>query len=856
MSARTVTIKEIPKHAVSQQMTIATTSARQMFAREIVEVPVAEEMSESFLAYSLSVITSRAIPDVRDGLKPVQRRILWSMLQMGVRPATPFRKSARIVGDTMGRYHPHGDTTIYDTLTRMGQDFARIVPLIDPQGNFGSLDDPPAAARYTECRLSAAAMDMVRELSEGTVEFRPTYDGEDTEPVVLPALLPNILVNGTSGIAVGMTTNMAPHNLREVAAAINLVMRKRRPRPSIDELMEVLPGPDFPSGGIIVDDGLHEAYETGRGSFRIRARTHIEQVTRARQAIIVTELPYLVGPERVLARVSELVRVGRLASVVGVVDLSDINGLKIRIDLKPYADTRIVLSELYRLTPLEETFGINNVVLVDGVPTTLGIYDLCHHYIRHRLEVVVRRTQHRLGRAEARLHILEGLLIALDAIDEVVAIVRGSRTTTEACSALMERFELSDVQANHILDMQLRRFTALAKLELESEARDLRTDIDGYRLLLGSENRQRTLVLKELRQVVEAHGVERRSEIIDAGDIEVVEVPETTGSSTDSGSDEPGSVTLSTSGHVGRVALGDTRRGAVGRHDLIVSRLFASAGSMVAAITSQGRALIVSFSAIPDGTRRARGIAAARLFGLNKAERVLTILTDSKQVPQPMFADVSGIAGIDTDELVGEDLVVVTAEGMIKRLVCEEVFATSSDGSLIALKDDDRVVAAFEIPAGRRLLGDVDFMVVADDGQALRFPAASIPVRSRGAAGIIGFRCRNSARVVVAGAVTSDSQIIVYTSARRVKATSVDEFDTKKRGGQGVRIAKLVEGESIMGGWIGDPSATNLFVQMADDQDPKKLDPYPVEFGVQANPRGRAPSRIDRQIKVIAPARW
>ncbi|MYH88566.1 MAG: DNA topoisomerase IV, partial [Acidimicrobiaceae bacterium] len=386
------------------------------YAREVVDVPVATEMSESFLAYSLSVITSRAIPDVRDGLKPVQRRILWSMLQMGVRPGTPFRKSARIVGDTMGRYHPHGDSAIYDTLVRMGQDFSRMLPFIEPQGNFGSLDDPPAASRYTECRLAEVAMDMVRELDEDTVDFRTTYDGEGEEPAVLPAAVPSIIVNGTSGIAVGMATNMAPHNLREVAELVRLVMTKRRPKPTIDEMMTVLPGPDFPSGGTVVDDGLREAYETGRGSFRIRAKAHVEQITRSRQAVIVTELPYLVGPERVISKVQELANSGRLAGVAGIADLSDIDGLRIQIDLKPGINPQVALQDMYRLTPLEETFGVNNVVLVDGVPTTVGIYELCRLYIEHRLEVIVRRTQHRLTKAEDRLHILDGLLVALDSI--------------------------------------------------------------------------------------------------------------------------------------------------------------------------------------------------------------------------------------------------------------------------------------------------------------------------------------------------------------------------------------------------------------------------------------------------------
>ena len=537
------------------------------FAREVVEVPVADEMSESFLAYSLSVITARAIPDVRDGLKPVQRRILWSMLQMGVRPGTPFRKSARIVGDTMGRYHPHGDAAIYDTLVRMGQDFSRMVPFIDPQGNFGSLDDPPAAARYTECRLAEPAMDMVRELDEDTVDFRPTYDGEGDEPVVLPAAMPNILVNGTSGIAVGMATNMAPHNLREVEKAIALVMTKRRPKPTIDELMAVLPGPDFPSGGIVVDDGLREAYETGRGTFRIRAKAHVEQAARNRQAIVVTELPYLVGPERVIAKVQELANNGRLIGVEGIADLSDISGLTIQIDVKAGVNPQAVLQELYRLTPLEESFGINNVVLVDGVPTTVGVYDLCRHYIDHRLEVVVRRTEYRLAKARDRLHILEGLLVALDAIDEVVAIIRSSQDAAEARSRLIERFELSEVQAAHILDMPLRRLTALAKLELEEEAAGLRVDIAEYERLLASEDRRRTLVLRELGALVEKHGTERRAEIVRADDIPIFEAPTERDGGADQGADEPCLVTLSTSGNLGRVALEGVRKGDVERAD-------------------------------------------------------------------------------------------------------------------------------------------------------------------------------------------------------------------------------------------------------------------------------------------------
>ena len=801
------------------------------FAREVVEVSVAEEMSESFLAYSLAVITSRAIPDVRDGLKPVQRRILWSMLQMGIRPGTPYRKSARIVGDTMGRYHPHGDAAIYDTLTRMGQDFSRMVPFIDPQGNFGSLDDPPAAARYTECRLAEPAMDMVRELDEDTVDFRTTYDGEGDEPVVLPAALPNILVNGTSGIAVGMATNMAPHNLREVADAIEIVMTKRRPKPTIDDLMAVLPGPDFPSGGIVVDDGLRDAYETGRGTFRIRAKAHVEQTSRNRQSIIVTELPYLVGPERVIGKVQELANNGKLVGIEGIADLSDMNGLMIQIDVKPAVNPQAVLQELYRLTPLEESFGINNVVLVDGVPTTLGLYDLCRAYLEHRLEVIVRRTQFRLEKAQDRLHILEGLLIALDAIDEVVAIIRSSENAGEARDRLVERFELSVIQATHILDMPLRRLTALAKLELEDEAAGLRADIAEYERLLGSEDRRRKLVLIELGELVDKHGQDRRAEIINADDIPVFERPKENDTSFDIDSDEPCVVTLSSSGNLGRVPTEGAKKGVAGRHDLIASALVTSTGTAIAAVTSEGRAFIFQAGEAADAAGRTRGNAAAQQLGLNKGEGALALIG------------------------VGEEnLVLVTARGVAKQVTADEVLGTKSGKPVIGLRDGDRVVATFRAPAG------VDVIAVASDGQVLRMPLDSISVQGRGAGGVAGMKLKAGAEIVGAGPAIGDGVMLTITSDSAAKATPYEEFESKGRGGQGVRVAKLGAVETVTLAWFGSLSSLGgpgaLLAQMADDEDPKKLDPNPVPFDIEASKRDLVPAKTERQVKVLGPSRW
>ena len=797
------------------------------FARQVTEVPVAAELSESFLSYAMSVITARAIPDVRDGLKPVQRRILWSMLQMGVRPGGAYRKSARIVGDTMGRYHPHGDAAIYDTLVRMGQDFSRMVPLVDPQGNFGSPDDPPAAARYTECRLSEAAMDMVGELDEDTVDFRPSYDGEGTEPAVLPAALPNLLVNGTAGIAVGMATSMAPHNLADAARAIELVMAKRRPRPTAAELLEAIGGPDFPTGGFVVDDGLAEAYATGRGSVRIRARAHVEQVTRSRQAVIVTELPYLVGTERAVAKIKEAAAAGRPAGIAGVTDLSDRDGLRLQIDVRAGANPHEVLAELYRLTPLEETFAINNVVLVGGVPTTVGLYDLCRHYIDHRLEVVVRRTRHRLGKARDRLHILEGLIIAVDNIDEVVALIRASRRPADARAALMERFALTETQANHVLDMALRRLTALERLGLAEEADRLRADIADYEKILASEQRQRTIVLSELRKVVEAHGGPRRSEIVAAADI-VAHQPAADPSAVAAGAppaDEPCVITLSTSGNLGRMPTAGARLASPGRHDLIAARLMSSTAAAAAAVTSQGRALAVSVADLPDATRRARGDSAARLLGANRGERVLALVGPS-----------------------AERLVIVTASGAVKRLDPAEVLATKPGLPVVPLADGDFAAAVFMAP------DEADIVMVATDGQALRTPASGIPVKGRGASATSGLKLQAGAAVAGAGPALGDGVVLTVTSDSRLKATPLGDLPARGRGGQGVRIARLADRERVTIAAVGD--GTGLLAQMAADDDPRKLDPHPVPVTVAPTGRGLVPSRTERQILVLAPSRW
>tara|TARA_B100000749_G_scaffold26625_1_gene18783 strand:+ start:8813 stop:11230 length:2418 start_codon:yes stop_codon:yes gene_type:complete len=794
----------------------------QSFAREVVEVPVAEELKESFLAYSLSVITARAIPDVRDGLKPVQRRILYSMLRMGVRPDTPHRKSARVVGDTMGRYHPHGDAAIYDALARMGQPFSRGMTLIDPQGNFGSLDDPPAASRYTECRLTAAAMAMVGELDEDTVEFRPTYDGEATEPGYLPALLPNLLLNGTTGIAVGMATNMPTHNLAEVHAAITLTMNKRRPKPTIDEMLAVLPGPDFPSGGIVVDDGIREAYETGRGTIRIRARAHVEDIGRGRQAIVVTELPYLVGPERVISKLKELNEAGRVTSIADFKNLSDRHtGLRLQVTVKPGHNPQAVLGELYRLTPLEETFGINNVVLVDGEPRTLGIHEMCRHYIDHRLDVVVRRTRHRLARAEERLHLVAGLLMALEIIDEVVAIIRGSEDAATARDGLMDRFDLSRLQTDHILDMPLKRLTALETRRLLDERDDLEASIRDFTTLLGSEKRQRTLVLDELAEAVKSFGRPRRTEIVHPDDLPVFDSVTTT----EDVDDEPCVVTLSTSGQIARSPVDGAKRATPGRHDVLVASLLTRTTATVTAITSDGRALQVAAAELADGAGRARGAGAAQAFGTNRGEVIHTVVAEGD-----------------------EHLVVVTANGVAKRLTQDEVRATRSGKPLLKLRPGDRVVAAFTAHDG------VDLVIVASDGQALRTPVDAVSVQGRGAAGVAGMKLRSGVVVVGAAPVLGDDTLITVTDTGGVKATPLSELEARGRGGIGVRVSKLADGSALSLTHIGQPMG--LLAIMGTDEDPRRPDPNPVPLILEPTRRDLVSTASERQILAIGPARW
>ena len=801
-------------------------------AAEVIDTPVADEMSDSFLAYSLSVITARAIPDVRDGLKPVQRRILFSMLQQGIRPEADFRKCAGVVGDTMGKYHPHGDGAIYETLVRMGQDFSRSQTFITPQGNFGSLDHPPAAYRYTECKLSPAAIDMVSEIDEETVDFGPTFDGLREEPLVLPALIPNLLVNGTTGIAVGMATNMPTHNLREVADVIELVMKKRRPKPTVDEMMEVLPGPDFPSGGILIDDGLRDAYETGRGTVRIRAKAETIKLTRSRQALVITELPYMVGPEKVITKINELASVGKLPGVderEGAKNLSDKNNpLRIQIDLRPGASAKAVLANLYRTTPLEETFGINNVVLVDGVPTTVGLWDLANHYVTHRLEVIVRRTEFRLTKWEARLHIVAGLLIALDNIDRVIEIIRASKDTADAKSSLMSELDLSEVQSTHVLDMPLRRLTALEVQKLEEEAEDLEAKVLDAQQLLASEQRQRTVVLKELREAVDKYGVDRRTLITSKDEFASIDLSVLDGGDEDEIADAPCVITLSTSGLVGRAPTEGAKRATPGRHDVITASRIGSTRGPVFAVTNEGKARLAMGLEINEVGGRSRGTETRKAFGTNKGEEVLTIATPATEG--------------------AENVVLVTENGVAKQLTAEELAGTRPGQDVIKLKPQDTLVAAFTAPPG------ADVVIIASDGQVLRTPADGISAQGRNASGVAGMKLKGGAKVIAAGAILGDEPILTVTDKGTAKLTPSSEFESKGRGGGGVRVTRFTNEKALVYARVG--SVRSALAVVGSQEDPSKPSPDPIAIDLEETKRDLVSTATDDVILAVGAARW
>ena len=770
----------------------------------IEDVDVSTEMQGSFLEYAYSVIYSRALPDARDGLKPVQRRILYQMAEMGLRPDRGHVKSARVVGEVMGKLHPHGDAPIYDALVLLAQAFSLRVPLVDGHGNFGSLDDGPAAPRYTEARLAAAALALTENLDEDVVDFIPNYDGQFQQPEVLPAAFPNLLVNGATGIAVGMATNMAPHNLIEVVGAATHLLQN--PDATVEELMEFVPGPDLPSGGIIVGlDGIKDAYTNGRGSFRTRAKASIESLGPRRTGIVFTELPYLVGPERVIEKIKDAVQAKKLTGIADVTDLTDRNhGLRLVVGIKTGFDPKAVLEQLYRLTPLEDSFGINNVALVDGQPQTLGLRDMLRVYIEHRIRVVTRRSEYRLARKRERLHLVEGLLIAILDIDEVIQVIRSSDDGDQARTKLREVFDLSHLQAEYILELRLRRLTKFSRIELEAERDQLHAEIAALVELLGSETLLRQLVATELDAAAEAYGTPRRTMLLNGGPVQPRSARAAAAAAADLQiADAPCRVYLSSTGRMVRAELiADAPAGGVvpparrSKHDAIHSSVDTTTRGDIGAVTSAGRLVRFSPVDLPSVPANAVQVAAG-----TKVEQYLTLA--------------KGETVVALVPLVGGPMIALgTAQGVVKRVAASEL-GTKPDIEIISLRDGDRVVGA--APAG----DNAELVFVASDAQLLRFEASSVRPQGRSAGGMAGIRLADGAHVIafaVVGASAFDAVVVTVagssaalpgTDAGSAKVSAFTEYPAKGRATGGVRAQRLLRGEdALVLAWVGtDPRA-------------------------------------------------
>ncbi|TQL47920.1 DNA gyrase subunit A [Homoserinimonas aerilata] len=754
------------------------------------DVDLATEMEGSFLEYAYSVIYSRALPDARDGLKPVQRRILFQMTEMGLRPDRGHVKSARVVGDVMGKLHPHGDASIYDAMVRLNQPFIMRVPLVDGHGNFGSLDDGPAAPRYTEARLTAAALALTADLDEDVVDFVPNYDNQLTQPEVLPAAFPNLLVNGATGIAVGMATNMVPHNLIEVVGAARHLLQN--PDAPLDELMAYVPGPDLPTGGTIVGlSGVRDAYETGRGSFKTRARVSIESITARKMGLIVTELPYMVGAEKVIEKIKDGVGSKKLSGISDVTDLTDRkHGLRLVIGIKTGFNPEAVLEQLYKHTPLEDQFNINNVALVGGGPKTLGLKELLQVYVDHRVSVTTRRSRYRLARRQERLHLVEGLLVAILDIDEVIQVIRASDDGEQARNRLIDVFDLSQLQAEYILELRLRRLTRFSRIELETERDKLRAEIAELELLLSDSARIRALVGDELEQVAEEFGTPRRTLLTEASR-NVVAKGASASSPVLEIADTPCRVLLSTTGQIVRIDLaegaldGVTPAARRAKHDAILSDVHTTSRSEIGAVTTLGR--IIRFSpvdlpVVPESSvSLAAGRKVAEYIGIDpRREKVLALVSFTSETP----------------------LALGTLQGVVKRLSPGEQ-ANRPDFEVIALKPGDEVIGAAEAP------DDAELVFVTSDAQLLHFGASAVRPQGRTAGGMAGIKLSAGARAIhfgvigdraaaVVATVSGSSATIPGTDPGRAKVSAFSEFPGKGRATGGVRAHSLLKGEDVL----------------------------------------------------------
>ncbi|MCI5825053.1 MAG: DNA topoisomerase IV subunit A [Arcanobacterium sp.] len=751
-------------------------------------------MRTSFLEYSYSVIYARALPDARDGLKPVQRRILFQMDQMGLRPDKGHVKSSRVVGDVMGKLHPHGDSAIYDAMVRLAQPFTMRLPMVDGHGNFGSLDDGPAAPRYTEVRLTPAALAMTASLGEDVVDMVPNYDNTLLQPEVLPAAIPNLLVNGSSGIAVGMATNMPPHNLSEVIAGAQYLLA--HPDASLDELITYIPGPDLPEGGKIVGlEGIHQAYSTGRGSFKTRAVAHIENISARKKGIVFTELPYMVGPEKVIEKIKEGVQNKKLQGISGVQNLTDRHhGMRLVVEVKNAFNPEAVLAALYQHTPLEESFGINNVALVKGQPRTLGLRELLQVYVDHRLSVTRRRSAFRLRKAQERLHLVEGLLIAILDIDEVISVIRSSDDSATAQRRLMAGFDLSEAQADYILELRLRRLTKFSQIELESERDDLRRTIAELEEILASEPKLRELVSSEMGEIAEKYGTPRRTTLLES---EAIATPVNGKPLSMKVQDDPCWVLLSGTGLIARI-VSDAELpvgGARSAHDAVTAATRTTNRAYIGVLTNYGnvyRLPALDVPAIPltqAAPSLAGGAAVADMFMLEKGERVITLV------------DISDGAA---------PITLATAQGKIKRVNPDDI-PTKSPFDTIKLAEGDTVVGAGNA-------GDTATLVlITSNAQLLRFSAESVRPQGRSGQGIAGINLAASASVIALGIVPEDeldravvvtlasaSGSLPGTTAGSVKTTLLSAYPAKGRATGGVRTQRFLRGEDELHlAWVG-----------------------------------------------------
>jgi DNA gyrase subunit A len=741
-----------------------------------------EEMRSAYLDYAMSVIVGRALPDVRDGLKPVHRRVLHVMNEMGLQPTRKHVKCAQIVGEVMGKYHPHGDSAIYDTLVRLAQSFSMRYPLVDGHGNFGNIDGYSAAAmRYTEARLSRVATEMLRDIDQDTVDFVPTYDGGTQEPVVLPARFPNLLVNGSSGIAVGMATNIPPHNLREVVAATIAYIED--PSIDVDGLMRHLKGPDFPTAGTILGrDGIRDAYATGRGRVRVQAKAHIEPIGQGKEAIIVTELPYQVrkgGDGGLILKIRDLVVDKKIPEISDLRDESDRHGMRIVIELKRDAIPKVVLNKLYKHTPMQSTFGVNVVALVDNVPKTLSLREVIGHYVDHQREIVVRRTKYELRRSEERAHVLEGQLIALANLDEVIALIRSSRNPEEARTGLTERFALSVIQAQAILQLTLSRLTALEADKIKQEHADLVERIKELREILGDESRVLGLIKDELNEIAEAYGDERRTEITHAeGEIDIEDLI----------ADQQMVISITHSGYIKSLPLStyrQQRRGGVGvtgmdmKDDDYIEHLFVcSTHDYLLFFTNRGKVYRLKVYELPEASRTARGRALVNLLPLREGERVQSVLSTR-------------------DFTEGKYLVFATRNGLVKKT---EFIAYNTpiraDGIIaINIRDDDELIAV------RRTSGHDDIIMVSRSGQAARFSEAQVRSMGRDTSGVRGMnvgQARNS--VLAMDVARDDDELLVVTENGYGKRTPIPDYPVKGRGTMGVKTITLTENKGALAG--------------------------------------------------------